>query len=94
MEKIMKVFKDNVKTMVVFVIGGIICGGITTVLAYSMLASSVSYNNANSGSSATNVQGAIDDLFTRTTRTDVNQSDCESGYTKQNESSTGYECKR
>lgn len=82
-------FKKNVKMVVAFVIGGIVCGGITTVAAYAIASSDVSYSNTTSGSSATNVQDAVDDLYKRGN----GQADCKIGYTKQNESSTSYQCR-
>ena len=40
-------------------------GGMTTVIAAALLASSVSYDNTNSGLQSTNVQGAIDEISTK-----------------------------
>lgn len=83
-----KSFIGNIRIISAFVIGGIICGGITTVVAYSIAASNVTYSNTTSGSSATNVQEAVDDLYIRAN----GQNECKIGYTKQNESSTSYDC--
>ena len=86
-----KIFKRNVKMLAAFVIGGIVCGGITTVVAYAIASSNVSYNNTSSGSSATNVQEALDDLYTK--KSIIKTQECKTGYTKQNENSTSYECR-
>ena len=65
MKKIKKFILGNIKTVVAFILGIIISG--TTVYAATILFASneVSYDNTSSGMSATNVQGAIDELYTR-----------------------------
>ena len=89
MKKMCKFIKSNFKVVIAFLVGGIVFGSITTVAAYTILSSNVSYSNTTSGSSATNVQDAIDDLYIRAN----GQNECKIGYTKQNESSSGYECR-
>ena len=89
MKKIKKYLLENTKMTVAFIIGVLI--GIPTVYAATTLfaANQVGYNNTTSGSSATNVQDAVDDLYARA----KGQNDCKLGYTKQNENSTSYECR-
>lgn len=88
MKKTKKSLSVNIKILIAFILGGIIFGGISTAIAYAITASNASYDNTTSGSSATNVQEAVGDLYIR-----VNgDNDCKIGYTKQNESSTSYEC--
>lgn len=90
MKKAKKFLLGNIKTIIAFLVGGIVFGGITTVAAYTILASNVSYSNTTSGSSATNVQDALNDLYSRAR----GENNCKIGYTKQNETSTSYNCKR
>ena len=60
MKKIGKFIKNNI---IGFIIGVIISGA--TVYAATVASSSVSYSNTNSGSSATTVKAALDELYTR-----------------------------
>lgn len=90
MKKIKKFLLGNVKIVLAFVLGATISG--TTVYAATTLFASnqVGYNNTSSNSPATNVQDALDDLFKRA----KGQNDCKLGYTKQNDNSTSYECRK
>lgn len=64
MKKIGKIVKGNLKLVIGIIIGATISG--VTVYAATVIASSnVSYSNTTSGLSATNVQGAIDELYTK-----------------------------
>lgn len=64
MKKIGKIVKGNLKLVIGIIIGATISG--VTVYAATVIASSnVSYSNTTSGLSATNVQSAIDELYTR-----------------------------
>ena len=65
MKKVKKFLLGNIKTVVAFVLGLIISG--TTVYAATILFNSnqVGYDNTSSGISATNVQDALDELYTR-----------------------------
>ena len=63
MKKITNFIKDNVKVVVAFILGGIILGAYGTYASSIISASDVSYSNASSAISSTNVQGAIDSLY-------------------------------
>ena len=65
MKKIKKFLLGNIKTVVAFILGIIISG--TTVYAATILFNSnqVGYDNTSSGMSATNVQDALDELYTK-----------------------------
>ena len=65
MKKVKKFLIGNIKTVVAFILGIIISG--TTVYAATILFASnqVSYDNTSSGMSATNVQDALDELYTK-----------------------------
>ncbi|MBR2828720.1 MAG: hypothetical protein IKE70_05765, partial [Bacilli bacterium] len=72
----MKYVKQNIKLFIVaFLLGGLIFGG--GVYAVSIASSSVSYDNTTSGATATDVKGAIDELYAL-----ANSKACPSGYTK------------
>ena len=59
MNKLMKIFKNPLFT---FIIGGILFSSIV-VIAESINSSEVLYDNSGSGSVATNVQGALDEVY-------------------------------
>ena len=62
MKKVKKIIKNNVKVLVGIIIGTMVTG--TGVYAATVInASDVSYKNASSGMTSTNVQGAIDELY-------------------------------
>ena len=64
MKKIVNKLKQNAKIITAFVLGAILTGG--TVYAATVLPSSqVGYDNSASGLAATDVQGALDELYTR-----------------------------
>ena len=65
MEKIGKFIKSNIKLVIGIIIGSVISG--TTVYAATILFASnqVSYDNTTSGMNATNVQDALDELYTK-----------------------------
>ena len=65
MKKIKQFLSKNLKTIAAFILGGIIFGGTTAVIAAVIASSQVNYDNTNSNSSATDVQAAIDDLYTK-----------------------------
>ena len=69
MKKVGKIIKKYKLLIIGIVLGGIIAGG--GVYASTVGASSVSYSNASSEMSATNVQGAIDELYQEATKTKV-----------------------
>ncbi len=56
MKNVIKILKDN---MLGFILGAILFGGITTVLATTILSSSVSYTNNNQ----TTVEGSLNELY-------------------------------
>ena len=56
------------KTIIAFILGALIFGS-TGVIAATLLANNVSYDNTNSGINSTNVQGAIDELYTKANTT-------------------------
>lgn len=68
MKKIKEIIKNNIKTVIAFILGGIVFGTIGVYAATTLLSQSVYYNNTNSGASSTNVQGALDELFTRASK--------------------------
>ena len=70
MKKVGKIIKKYKLLIIGIVLGGIIAGG--GVYASTVVASSVSYSNVSSGMSATNAQGAIDELYEMST-TRINQ---------------------
>ena len=58
----------------IFILGAVIFGFVGAYAA-SVASSEVSYDNSNSGSSATTVEAAIDDLYTKTNVGDVTTAD-------------------
>ena len=89
MKNVKKFMLRNTKTVIAFIIGILVA--VPTVYAATTLFTSnqVGYNNTSSNSPATNVQDALDDLFKRA----KGQNECKIGYSKQNETSTSYECR-
>lgn len=65
MKKVKKIIKNNVKVLIAFILGGIILGTGGVYAATVINASDVSYKNASSGMTSTNVQGAIEELNTK-----------------------------
>ena len=65
MKKLRKLLKTTIKIVLAFIIGGIVFGTIGAYAATTLLSQSVYYNNSTSGATSTNVQGAIDELYTR-----------------------------
>ncbi len=63
MKKIIKIIKDNILG---FILGAILFGGIGTVVATTILSSSVSYTNNNQ----TTVEGALNELYSKAARLD------------------------
>ncbi len=64
MKKIGNKIKQNAKVITAFVLGAILTGG--TVYAATVLPSSqVGYDNSTSGLASTNVQDALDELYTK-----------------------------
>ena len=70
MKKVGKIIKKYKLLIIGIVLGVIIAGG--GVYASTVGASSVSYSNASSGMTATNAQGAVDELYEMST-TRINQ---------------------
>ena len=58
--KVLKVIKNNI---IGIVVGFVIAGGITATAVTMFASSDVSYDNSNSGASATNVKEALDELY-------------------------------
>lgn len=65
MKKIREIFKKNVKLVIGIIIGGVVFGTLAVYAETIIAANQVSYDNSSSGVSATNVQGAVDELYTR-----------------------------
>lgn len=63
MDSMKKILNDNIKLIVGIIIGAVISGA--GVYAVSVASSSVTYDNTNSGSSATTVKAALDELYTK-----------------------------
>jgi len=61
MKKILQFMKQNILGLIL----GLVIAGSIGVYAVSVASSDVTYDNANSGSEATTVEGAIDDLYTK-----------------------------
>lgn len=80
MNKVKKIIKNNVKVFVGIIIGTMVTG--TGVYAATVInASDVSYKNASSGMTSTNVQGAIEELNTKaTTKIKEAEAKCPDGY--------------
>ena len=64
MKKIFKFVKQNI---IGFIIGGIVFGSLGVYAAGVIAANEVTYSNASSGLSLTNVKGALDELNTKAT---------------------------
>ncbi len=64
MKKIFKFVKQNI---IGFIIGGIVFGSLGVYAAGVIAANEVTYSNASSGLSSTNVKGALDELNTKAT---------------------------
>ena len=79
--------KKNYKILIAFILGGIIIGGLGTAYAVSIASSSVSYDNTSSGSSATTVKAALDELYSL-----ANSKACLSGYYKVQVTTDSYKC--
>lgn len=65
MKKAKKIIKNNVKVLIAFILGGIIIGTCGVYAATVINASDVSFKNASSEMTSTNVQGAIEELNTK-----------------------------
>ena len=60
----MKKFKEFAKEYLIgFVIGIVVCGGVSVIAATYFPSSEVTYDNGTSGLESNNVQGAIDELY-------------------------------
>lgn len=68
MKKIKELFKKNIKLVIGFIVGGIVFGTVGVYAATTLLSQSVYYNNSTSGATSTNVQGALDELYTRASK--------------------------
>ena len=64
MKKSKVFFKNNIKLFIGIIIG-ITISCVTVFAATTLLSQSVYYNNTNSGATSTNVQGALDELYTK-----------------------------
>lgn len=60
----MKNKKNIIKNIICFILGGIVFGTLGVYAATTLLSQSVYYNNSTSGATSTNVQGALDELYT------------------------------
>ena len=78
MKNIKKIIRDNKRVVKAFVLGGIALGTYGVYAATVISASDVSYSNTTSGISSTNVQDAIDALYTKAKDA---ESKCPDGYT-------------
>lgn len=80
MKKVKKIIKNNVKVLVGIIIGTMVTG--TGVYAATVInASDVSFKNASSEMTSTNVQGAIEELNTKaTTKIAEAKKECPDGY--------------
>ena len=78
---------QKVKNALIFILGGIIIGGLGTAYAVSIASSAVTYDNTTSGASATDVKGAIDELYSL-----ANSKACLSGYSKVQVTTDSYKC--
>ena len=58
-----KILKSNMKAIIAFVVGLAIAGTVGIIYAASVASSDVTYDNTDSGSSATTVKAALDDLY-------------------------------
>ena len=58
-----KILKNNIKLLIVFIIGLVIGGSAIYVVATTYYSNNVVYNSANSSLSATNVSDALDELY-------------------------------
>lgn len=64
MKKTKKFLLGNIKIVVAFILGAIISGtGVYAAILYA--SSDVGYDNTSSGMTATNVQDALDELYTK-----------------------------
>lgn len=64
MKKIKEIFSKNTKVIIAFILG-LIISGTGVYAATTLLSQSVYYNNSTSGATSTNVQGALDELYTK-----------------------------
>ena len=60
----MKNRNNIIKNIICFILGGIVFGTLGVYAATTLLSQSVYYNNSTSGRTSTNVQGALDELYT------------------------------
>jgi len=60
-----KLLKLNIKTIIVFILGLLIASSVGIIYALSIASSDVTYDNSTSGSEATTVKNAIDDLYNK-----------------------------
>ena len=59
-----KIWNINIKTLFLLIIVIVLASGVTyAATTYIAASNQVSYDNANSGLTATNVQGALDELY-------------------------------
>ncbi|MBR2828514.1 MAG: hypothetical protein IKE70_04720 [Bacilli bacterium] len=77
MKKRTQFIKKNSKILLLGILIGSIISGIGTYAAVTLASSSVSYDNTTSGATATDVKGAIDELYSL-----ANNKECKAGYTK------------
>jgi len=77
MKKVLGFIKNNI----IGFIAGLIIAGSIGVYAVSVVSSDVTYDNTNSGSSATTVEAAIDDLYSKTNVGNATAGDIRAGKT-------------
>ena len=63
-KRVKKFINNRVKIIIAFILGALISGG-TVYAAYLYEADEVSYSNTTSGATTTNVQDALDELYTK-----------------------------
>lgn len=74
-----RIIKENIKLLIGIIIGAIIFGG--GVYASSIAAKDASYENKSSGLSSTNIQDAVDELYTKATELKNTNTDLQSQIT-------------
>ena len=90
MDKIKFLFIRNIKLIVCLLLFLILGAGVTySASVYLYQSNEIGYDNSNGGLSSTNIQDALDELYNMQGNSN---SDCKSGFEKQNVNSTMYNC--
>lgn len=85
MKKVKKFLLGNIKTVVAFILGIIISGRIVYAATIRLNSNQVGYDNTSSGTSATNIQDALDELYTTANTIDSSYIDFATTATNGNE---------